>query len=258
MHPHLNFDLLAAQIEAAHEIGVKTPVYLSAGLDERADRAHKEWCGWGEQDYNKNYYPSLESVCFHSICFNSGYTDYLKAELEEFVKNYDAVGIFLDNVSPGMCYCPKCRADLEARGAKVGNMKDMLELGEEVYERYYRRVRETVDKYKTGLPIFHNGGHVRRDRRDLMGHISHFEIESLPTGGWGYDNLPISAAYVRKFDKEFLSMTGKFHGTWGEFGRFKQQMHCFSKRLLQRQTGLCARWETISIRTVIWTLLHMK
>ena len=33
-HPHLDFDLLGAQIEAAHEIGVKTPVYLSAGLDE--------------------------------------------------------------------------------------------------------------------------------------------------------------------------------------------------------------------------------
>ena len=28
MHPHLNFDLLGAQIEAAHEIGVKTHVYI--------------------------------------------------------------------------------------------------------------------------------------------------------------------------------------------------------------------------------------
>ena len=35
MHPHLSFDLLGAQIEAAHEIGIKTPVYLSAGLDEK-------------------------------------------------------------------------------------------------------------------------------------------------------------------------------------------------------------------------------
>ena len=35
MHPNLNFDLLGTQIKAAHEIGVKTPVYLSAGLDEK-------------------------------------------------------------------------------------------------------------------------------------------------------------------------------------------------------------------------------
>ena len=41
-HPHLNFDLLGAQIEAAHEIGVKAPVYLSAGLDEKMARRHPE------------------------------------------------------------------------------------------------------------------------------------------------------------------------------------------------------------------------
>jgi hypothetical protein len=38
MHPGLKFDLLGAQIEAAHEIGVKTPVYISAGFDQRMAR----------------------------------------------------------------------------------------------------------------------------------------------------------------------------------------------------------------------------
>ncbi|GAE05316.1 hypothetical protein JCM10914_1412 [Paenibacillus sp. JCM 10914] len=42
MHPHLSYDLLGAQIEAAHEIGVNTPVYLSAGLDEKLARRHPE------------------------------------------------------------------------------------------------------------------------------------------------------------------------------------------------------------------------
>ena len=37
-HPTLGFDLLGAQIEAAHAIGVRTPVYLSAGLDEQVYR----------------------------------------------------------------------------------------------------------------------------------------------------------------------------------------------------------------------------
>ncbi len=35
MHPSLEFDLLGAMIEAAHEIDVKTPVYISVGLDEK-------------------------------------------------------------------------------------------------------------------------------------------------------------------------------------------------------------------------------
>ena len=42
MHPHLHFDLLAQQMSAARSIGVKTPVYLSAGLDEKTARRHPE------------------------------------------------------------------------------------------------------------------------------------------------------------------------------------------------------------------------
>jgi hypothetical protein len=43
MHPELSFDLLKAQIEAAHEIDVKTPVYISAGYDEKTAVEHPEW-----------------------------------------------------------------------------------------------------------------------------------------------------------------------------------------------------------------------
>ena len=43
IHPNLSFDLLGAEIEAAHEIGVKTPVYLSAGFDEKMARRRPEW-----------------------------------------------------------------------------------------------------------------------------------------------------------------------------------------------------------------------
>lgn len=41
-HPHLSFDLLGEMIAAAHEIDVKTPVYLSAGLDEKLARRHPD------------------------------------------------------------------------------------------------------------------------------------------------------------------------------------------------------------------------
>lgn len=43
MHPNLNFDLLGAQLEACKEINVKSPVYLSAGFDERMAREHGDW-----------------------------------------------------------------------------------------------------------------------------------------------------------------------------------------------------------------------
>ena len=52
---------------------------------------------------------------------------------------------------------------------------------------------------------------------------SHVEIESLPTGGWGYDNLPMTARYVQQLGMDFLGMTGKFHLSWGEFGGYKHE-----------------------------------
>lgn len=99
--------------------------------------------------------------------------------------------------------------------------KAVLEHAEMVYKRYAEKTRAAVDKYKKGLPLFHNGGHIRQGRRDLAHYNTHLEIESLPTGGWGYDHFPFSARYCQGLDIEYLGMTGKFHSSWGEFGGFK-------------------------------------
>jgi len=74
--------------------------------------------------------------------------------------------------------------------------------------------------------VFHNSGHVPKGARKLLGWQSHLELESLPTGGWGYDHFPASASYAgtikAELDKDFLGQTGKFHTMWGEFGGFKR------------------------------------
>ena len=43
IHPHLSFDLLGEQLKACKEIGVKSPIYLSAGFDERMAVKHGDW-----------------------------------------------------------------------------------------------------------------------------------------------------------------------------------------------------------------------
>ena len=43
MHPHLNFDLLGEMIDAAHEIGVRIPVYITAGWSALDAEKHPEW-----------------------------------------------------------------------------------------------------------------------------------------------------------------------------------------------------------------------
>ncbi len=217
MHPGLDFDLLKAQIEAAHEIGVKTPVYLSAGCDEKAVREHPEW----RFENIDHYFDNFSKPGYHWLCMNTPYLDYLLEQIKEVVTNYDADGIFLDIVGVRPCCCGKCMGDMLKLGMNPNDMKDIVSFGERVYKNYLKRVRETIDSVKPGLPVFHNGGHIRQGRRDLAFANSHFELESLPTGGWGYDHFPISARYIQNLGREYLGMTGKFHNSWGEFGGFK-------------------------------------
>ena len=42
-HPHLDFDLLRAQFEAAKEIDVNVPIYITAGISSRIGAEHPEW-----------------------------------------------------------------------------------------------------------------------------------------------------------------------------------------------------------------------
>lgn len=220
MHPNLTFDLLGAQIEAAHEIGVKTPVYLSAGLDEKLALRHPEWLARTENEQIVCN-PDFLSPGYHKLCLNSPYLDYLLEQIKEVLENYDADGIFLDIVGVQPYYCHNCIQALLKEGKSPADPNAILELAEKVYANYTKRVRETIDSVKPGLPVFHNGGHIQGGRRDIAFMNSHLELESLPTGGWGYDHFPLSARYVQNLGMDYVSMTGKFHGTWGEFGGFK-------------------------------------
>ena len=217
MHPNLDFDLLKAQIDAAHEIGVKTPVYLSVGYDEKYATEYPEHI---EKNRDGGHKPFHQAV-YHRICLNTPYLDVILSQIEEVVTNYDADGIFLDIVGVYPCYCKYCRDAIKARGKDPFCEEDMWDEAEIIYANYTKRVRETIDKIKPGLPVFHNCGHIRHGRRDLANMNTHLELESLPTGGWGYDHFPQSAKYAESIGMEYLGMTGKFHGTWGEFGGIK-------------------------------------
>jgi hypothetical protein len=217
MHPGLDFDLLGEQLEVCRELGINAPVYLSAGLDEKEALRHSEWLsvqslGAGHDFMNPFY---------HLFCYNTPYLDRLTKQVEEVMQRYNPSGVFLDISDVRMCYCPHCITSMREAGRDPKNSSDVRKHGEEVYANYCRRIEEAVRKYNPDTTIFHNAGHIAVGRRDLVNFNTHLELESLPTGGWGYDHFPMSAAYVRNLGKEYLGMTGKFHKSWGEFGGFK-------------------------------------
>lgn len=119
IHPHLSFDLLGEMIAAAHEIDVKTPVYLSAGLDEKLARIHPEWLIRDQQD-RTNWVSGFMSPGYHQFCFNSPYLEILTEQVKEVVRSYDADGIFLDIVGVRECYCHNCVTSIRTRGKIQG------------------------------------------------------------------------------------------------------------------------------------------
>lgn len=237
MHPNLKFDLLAAQLEACREIGVNAPVYISAGFDEKEVLLHPEWLNVNPlQGQDKQ---ALIRPGYHLLCYNTPYLDVLCAQVEEVVERYHPCGIFLDITNERMCTCASCVRSMLEKGMDPTNMDDVRQHGKEIYAYYARRIEESVRKYDAKTAIFHNAGHIEAGRRDIAGYDTHLELESLPTGGWGYDHFPMSSAYARTLGQEFLGMTGKFHTSWGEFGGFKHPNALIYETALSIACGAC-------------------
>jgi len=222
MHPHLDFDLLRAQIDASHEIGVKTPIYLTAGINNVASARNPEWREITFEGKYAGWTTNPLTPGFHKLCFNTPYLDHLCRLIEETVTLFpDGDGIFLDIIAQGACCCPACMKGMLAEGFDPSKDADRNIYSLKVLEKYYQRTTAAAKSKDSATRILHNSGHFGPAWMDRLKYFSHLELESLPTGGWGYDHFPQTAAFARKTGWDFLGMTGKFHICWGEFGGFK-------------------------------------
>lgn len=221
-HPNLSFDLLRAQFDACKEVNINAPIYLTAGVNNLYAYEHPEWrevgadgrfCGWARSNVEAG---------FHKMCFNTPYLDFLCRQISEVaIKFPNCDGIFLDIISQGQCCCRWCIDAMLAKGYNPENEADRKRHAGDVLMEYYRKTTEAARVQDPNMPIFHNSGHIDAGQTEKLKYFSHLELESLPTGGWGYDHFPMSAKYCKKLPHDFLGMTGKFHTTWGEFGGYK-------------------------------------
>ncbi|WP_269522673.1 alpha-amylase family protein [Coraliomargarita parva] len=217
-HPNLDFDLLRAQYEACREVGINTPIYLTAGIHNRAAELHPEWLLVDpEGKAHSNILPGFKMLSFHSP-----YLDHLCEQIEEVVSLFpEADGIFLDIISQADDCSVWALKHMQSKGLDPKSKEDRLQSRLDALHRYYERATESAQKLVPDMPVFHNSGNIPRGYRKIFKYFSHYELESLPTGGWGYDHFPISAKYTHQLGHEYSGMTGKFHTTWGEFGGYK-------------------------------------
>lgn len=223
-HPHLedSFDLTRAQVDACHEIGIHTQVYLTVGVNNRVAREHSEWRTINEHGGYYGWSQRPTDPGFHMLCFNTPYLDFVCDEIRELGRLFpDTDGLWLDIIHKAECFCPWCMASMTRLGLDPRKSEDVARHTDLVLQHYYERTLAALREVHPTMRLFQNSGHVIRGDRRFFDHVTHLELESLPTWGWGYDHFPMSAKYCQTTGLEFLGMTGKFHTTWGEFGGFK-------------------------------------
>lgn len=224
MHPHLDFDLTRAQLDALHANGINAPIYLCAAWDELAAHQHPEWRIVSPDNTLPMFKPEWgNGVGWAYLDFSTPYLDYLVAQTDEAMRLFpDADGIFMDISMQPSSISVSMRDKMDAAGLDWTNPKDRDDFSAQVVENYFVRIRDTVRKHNAKMPLYFNSAFRRGMRKIYSNYYTHLELESLPTGGWGYEHFPLTARYVDPLGIPFLGMTGKFHTHWGEVGGYKQ------------------------------------
>lgn len=229
-HPNLRrTDLLGEIVQACRAHDINVPIYITVQWDELMAREHPGWRVMSADNLSADsptQDPSAQrqlSARWHPLCLNNeDYVDYLIRLSLEVMERYRPDGLFMDILLPWECVCPRCLALMQSQGLDPEKREDRLNNDRRTLMSFYQRFSETIWNQDPDMRLFFNSGHIYRGERDRYRYFSHLEIESLPTGGWGYDHFPVSARYASSLGMEFLGMTGKFHTAWGEFGGYKR------------------------------------
>lgn len=232
IHPHLaRPNLLNEQIAALHARGIRAPIYVTVQWDHYTAREHPEWLCRDEKGAMIGQ-ESFQPGFYQRLCLNTPYRDFLKDHVDELFALMPAVdGFFFDIVAPIPCACPACVAGMRKRGMDPADAAQRLAYGRMVHDDFVADMSAFVRSRNPRATIFYNKGHIGPAHRPIQDAYTHFELESLPSGGWGYQHFPITMRYARTLDLPCVSHTGKFHTTWGDFHSFKNpealQFECF-------------------------------
>ena len=224
IHPQLERrNLLAEQIEACHARGIRAPIYTTVQWDHLTARQHPEWlCINEDGTYQGN--GMYEAGFYRRIALNSPYMDFLKAHVADIFACLPAVdGLFFDIVhAADDSSVWTTRAMLEA-GLDPSDPAERLRYGGVVLDNFRSEMSAYVRQFSDDCTIFYNRGHVGPHNRRNMGAFTHWELESLPSGHWGYIHFPLTIRYARTLGLPSVGHTGKFHTAWGDFHSFKNQ-----------------------------------
>jgi len=236
MHPNLKFDLLGAEIEACHEIGVKCPIYYIVGWSTNDAINHPEWCARNKDGsfiaLNVDYFASDTTErpfnSWRTLCWLPGgaYHQNILKQVEEICQKYQTDGFWFDmyHILPH-CYCENCMARYKKEGVDSNDDLAVERSMALASKEHIKELRQLITKYHPDATVFFNATpHVNNSevfKEKLYELNTQQELEDLPTTWGGYDKLPIEAKFHLQNGSKVVAMSGKFHKAWGEFGGFK-------------------------------------
>ena len=222
-HPSLpaKLDLTKSQVSALHREGIRAPLYISVLWDEFAAAMHPEWVARTPQGGVVGGGP-LEAA-WRVMDMASPYQEYLADEVREVLARFSPVdGVFFDicfNVDSCSAYAME---GMLKQGLDPERAEDRTTFAKAVSQAYMKRFSAMVKESSPEASVYFNSRPLSGLSRDLA-HMSHVEIEALPTGGWGYMYFPKNVRYARTFGRPYMGMTGRFHKSWADFGGLKPE-----------------------------------
>ncbi len=234
-HPGLGgVDLLGEMIEALRQRDIHAPVYYTVGWEERLAFAHPEWRqvkfgGAHARAGSPRGGVAPDKWRFMSF-LHPEYQTYMMEEVKELCAAYPLEGVFFDICfyHPEAGFSDAVRKVRLEHGLEAHTLENQARFGELAKELFAARMTPLVRAKHPQARCFYNSAHrfsveSTSGLRGMNAYQEHWEIESLPSGFWGYYHFPRFARYVSTFDMPWLGMTGRFQRMWGDFGGVKPQ-----------------------------------
>ncbi len=221
-HPHLRKELLSQQIEACHRRDIRVPIYLTVQWDHYTATRHPEWVA-RDGEGRVIGTPPFEPGFYQSLCLNTPYREFLKELTAEVLDTLPTDGLFFDIVQPVACACRYCREKMLQASLEPSAENGRKWFGLQTVNEFKEEMTNFVRTRNSDCTIFYNAGHIGPRHRPVRSAYSHFELESLPSGEWGYIHFPVTVRYARTLGLDCLGHTGKFHTSWGDFHSFKNR-----------------------------------
>lgn len=231
-HPSLKYDLFGKLAEACRRKEIALTAYLNGGISSEEGARHREWTTLSFD--GRSYREERFTPFVRTMCYNSPYRDHLIAMVEEIARNYPVAGFFIDCLGGYPCVCPICVKEMKERDIDWKTESEVVKFSEFSALRLSRDIAMVAKSVNPEYLLYFNG--VSFEEQAEIG--TYLECECLPTGGWGYEYLPVFSHYMRTLgNKPILNMTGRFYG-WGDFGGLRPEAAIKSELLYGLANGM--------------------